>query len=148
MPGARLLSKAASGEAAGESASSSTASSDGSSSSSSSGPGGEGGDDGLNEPIVARASRFIWNGIKLSALAAVFGAVLYSGYSIVTVLLPVGSSSNRIVRKASDILEGDPEVKSYFGQIKTYGMDLGGRNEGRRMFVPEYKYNDELTGLP
>ncbi len=96
---------------------------------------------------MARISRFIWGSIKVSVGMALVGALLYSGYSIVMVLLPVGSSSNRIMRKASDILEGDPDVTGYFGQIKTYGIDLGGRNEGRRMFVPEYKYTDKYSGL-
>ena len=50
------------------------------------------------------------------------------------------------MRKASDILEQDPDVRAYYGAIRTYGIDLGGRAEGRRMFVPEYHYDDPLTG--
>ena len=99
-----------------------------------------------DEPFVARASRLIWGTIKLGLGTAVVGGVLYAGYSIVTALLPVGTSSNNIMRKASNILENDPDVLAYFGPIKTYGIDLGGRQEGRRFFVPEYKYEDELTG--
>jgi hypothetical protein len=52
------------------------------------------------------------------------------------------------MRKASDILEQDPDVRAYYGAIRTYGIDLGGRAEGRRMFVPEYHYDDPLTGEP
>ena len=92
-------------------------------------------------------SRAIWKAIKVALGTAVFGGVLYCGYSIVLVLLPVGSSSNRIMRKASDILENDPEITKYFGSVKTFGIDLGGRNEGRRYYVPEYKYDDVLTGV-
>lgn len=148
--GARLGSSASSkGSGAAESA----AGKDGGGSSSSSGEagadgGGAAGGDGLEEPLVARVSRFIWGSIKVTLGAAVMGALLYSGYSIVMVLLPVGTSSNRIMLKASSILEGDPEVTAYYGQIKTYGVDLGGRNEGRRMFVPEHKYTDDLNGMP
>lgn len=95
---------------------------------------------------MARVSRMIWGTIKVTVGMVVFGGVLYAGYSIITVLLPVGTSSNSIMRKASDALTHDPDVVGYFGAIKTYGIDLGGRQEGRRFFVPEYKYDDELTG--
>ena len=112
------------------------------------GGGGEGGEDvpPVDEPFVARASRIIWGSIKFAVGTALFGGVLYAGYSIIVVLLPVGTSSNSIMRKASDIVEHDPEVLQYFGSVKTYGIDLGGRAEGRRFFVPEYKYEDEFTG--
>ena len=98
------------------------------------------------EPLVARVSRMIWGTIKLVTGIAIVGGVLYAGYSIVTVLIPVGTSSNSIMRRASDVLSADPDVEAYFGSIKTYGIDLGGRQEGRRFFVPEYKYEDDLTG--
>lgn len=111
------------------------------------GSGEGGGAAGFDEPLVARVSRAIWKGIKVALGTAVFGGVLYCGYSIVLVLLPVGSSSNRIMRKASDILENDPEITKYFGSVRTFGIDLGGRNEGRRYYVPEYKYDDVLTGV-
>jgi hypothetical protein len=112
------------------------------------GGGGGGGDEAppVDEPFVARASRIIWGSIKFAVGTALFGGVLYAGYSIIVVLLPVGTSSNSIMRKASDIVEHDPEVLQYFGSVKTYGVDLGGRAEGRRFFVPEYKYEDEFTG--
>ena len=100
-----------------------------------------------DEPFVARASRMIWGGIKLSVGVALVGGVLYAGYNICAALLPVGTSSNSIMRKASDALAGDPDVMAYFGAIKTYGIDVGARQEGRRFFVPEYKYEDDLTGL-
>ena len=146
--GARLSSSSASSKGSG--AAESAAGKDGSGGSGEAGAdgGGAAGGDGLEEPLVARVSRFIWGSIKVTLGAAVMGALLYSGYSIVMVLLPVGTSSNRIMLKASSILEGDPEVTAYYGQIKTYGVDLGGRNEGRRMFVPEHKYTDDLNGMP
>lgn len=46
-------------------------------------------DAGVDEPILARASRLIWAGIKMSAGVALMGGLLYCGYNIVMVLLPV-----------------------------------------------------------
>jgi len=100
-----------------------------------------------NEPLVARVSRILWTSLKVGAATAFVGIVCYAGYTIVTTLLPVGSSSNAIMRKASDAALHDPDVHAYFGEgAKTYGLDPGGRAEGRRYFVPEYKYDDPLTG--
>jgi hypothetical protein len=76
----------------------------------------------------------------------VFGLIMYAGYTIVTTLLPMGASSNAIMRAASDVVLHDPDVHNYYGEAKTYGLDPGGRAEGRRYFVPEYKYDDPLTG--
>ncbi len=100
----------------------------------------------VEEPFVARASRFVWTTIKFSAGAAFLGGLVYAGYTIVTTLLPVGDSPNAIMRKATDVLMHDPDVHAYYGECKTYGLDPGGRAEGRRYFVPEYKYEDPLTG--
>lgn len=71
---------------------------------------------------------------------------MYAGYTIITALIPVGDSPNAIMRRATDILLHDPDVVAYYGTIKTYGLDPGGRAEGRRYFVPEYKYEDNITG--
>lgn len=98
------------------------------------------------EPIVIRISRFVWNTIKLALGTAIVSGVLYAGYTIFTVLVPIGASSNAILRKATEALKHDPDVHGYYGDIKTYGIDLGGRAEGRRYFVPEYKYEDPYTG--
>lgn len=151
--GARAFSGAGGGAAgSGAGSGANRASEEGASSSSDSGAGsgGAGSESEVpfDEPFVARASRVIWGTIKLAFGTAFFGGVLYAGYSILTVLIPVGSSSNSIMRKASDILAADPDVLAYFGPIKTYGVDLGGRAEGRRFFVPEYKYEDTFTGDP
>ena len=106
---------------------------------------GEGqGAENFDEPLVARVSRAMWQTIKICFGTLIAGGVLYCGYSIVLVLVPVGSSSNRIMRKASDILEHDPEITKYFGSVKTFGIGAG---EGRRYYVPEYKYDDILTGV-
>ena len=51
--------------------------------------GGAEADAGVDEPILARASRLIWAGIKTSAGIALIGGLLYCGYNIVMVLLPV-----------------------------------------------------------
>jgi hypothetical protein len=88
----------------------------------------------------------LWTTIKLGVGTALFGVVMYAGYTIITTLLPMGASSNAIMRKASDIVLADPEVHNAFGVAKTYGLDPGGRAEGRRYFVPEYKYEDALNG--
>ena len=139
----------AAGGGGGAGGSSNSSSSSSSSNESNAGGGGEeasGGEIPIDEPFVARASRAIWGTIKLAFGTAFFGGVLYAGYSILVVLLPVGTSSNSIMRKASDVLEQNPDVLAYFGPIKTYGVDLGGRAEGRRFFVPEYKYEDPMTG--
>ena len=98
----------------------------------------------FDEPLVARISRGIWKAIKVTIGTLIAGGILYCGYSIVLVLVPVGSSSNRIMRKASDILEHDPDITKYFGSVKTFGIGAG---EGRRYYVPEYKYDDALTGV-
>jgi hypothetical protein len=37
---------------------------------------------------------------------------------------------------------------TYFGDIKTYGEDFGGSREGRRYFVPDYEYKDDMTDVP
>jgi hypothetical protein len=95
---------------------------------------------------VSRVSRLIWGTVKVAAGVGFFGLVCYAGYTIVTALLPVGASSNAIKRKAADAVQHDPEVAAYFGEgMRTYGIDPGGRAEGRRYFVPEYKYTDPLT---
>ena len=138
--------KAASGGGGGGSSSSDGNAGGGNSTSSGAGEEASGGEIPIDEPFVARASRAIWGTIKLAFGTAFFGGVLYAGYSILVVLLPVGTSSNSIMRKASDVLEQNPDVLAYFGPIKTYGVDLGGRAEGRRFFVPEYKYEDLMTG--
>jgi hypothetical protein len=153
LVGARAFSGAGGGAAgSGAGPGANRASEEGASSSDSGGGGGGAGsaesEVPFDEPFVARASRVIWGTIKLAFGTAFFGGVLYAGYSILTVLIPVGSSSNSIMRKASDILAADPDVLAYFGPIKTYGVDLGGRAEGRRFFVPEYKYEDTFTGDP
>ncbi len=88
----------------------------------------------------------IWTSVKIGAGMALLGLFMYAGYTIVTTLLPLGASSNAIMRRASDIILSDPEVLGAFGTCKTYGVDPGGRAEGRRFFVPEYKYDDPLTG--
>ena len=75
--------------------------------------------------------------------------MLYAGYTIVATLLPVGASSNAVMRRAWNIAQHDPAVHAYFGEgAKAYGLDPGGRAEGRRNFVPEYHYDDPLTGEP
>jgi hypothetical protein len=88
----------------------------------------------------------MWTSIKLGFATGLVGVIIYAGYTIVTTLLPLGASSNAIMRKASDVVLGDPEVHAAFGVSKTYGLDPGGRAEGRRYFVPEYKYEDNITG--
>jgi hypothetical protein len=88
----------------------------------------------------------LWNTIKYSAGIGIFALVIYAGYTIITALLPMGASSNAIMRKATDVLTHDPEVHNAFGNVKTYGAETGGRTEGRRYFVPEYKYEDKFTG--
>jgi len=88
----------------------------------------------------------VWNGIKGTAGLAFLGGLGYAGWTIVTTLLPVGDSPNAIMRKASDVLQHDPDVHAAYGACKTYGLDPGGRAEGRRYFVPEHKYEDALTG--
>lgn len=88
----------------------------------------------------------MWNTIKYSVGISAFGLIMYAGYTIVTTLLPVGASSNAVMRAATDILLHNPDVHNYYGDAKTYGLDPGGRSEGRRYFVPEYKYEDPLTG--
>ena len=90
----------------------------------------------------------LWTTIKLSFGIGLIGIIFYAGYTIVTTLLPMGASSNAIMRKASDIVLNDPEVHHAFGVSKTYGLDPGGHAEGRRYFVPEYKYDDPITGDP
>ncbi len=119
-----------------------------------SGSGGGGGDGAederaydANEPFVSRASRAVWSTVKVAAGVGFFSLLCYAGYTIVTTLLPVGASSNAIKRKAEEAVKHDPEVAAYFGEgMRTYGVDPGGRAEGRRYFVPEYKYEDPLTG--
>lgn len=37
--------------------------------------------------------------------------IFYAGWTIVTTLAPSGASANAIMRKASDILKHDPEVR-------------------------------------
>ena len=52
-------------------------------------------------------------------------------------------SPNSIFNRASDVLRGNTDISRKFGNdIKTYGEDLGGRREGRRFHIPEYKYVD------
>lgn len=89
----------------------------------------------------------LWNTIKTTFGISFVALLIYAGYTIVTALLPMGASSNAIMRKASDVLTHDPDVHTHFGTIKTYGADAGGGGtEGRRYFVPEYKYEDKYTG--
>ena len=38
------------------------------------------------------------------------------------------------------------QIHTAFGALKTYGEDFGARTEGRRYFVPEYKYLDDWDG--
>jgi hypothetical protein len=53
------------------------------------------------------------------------------------------------MRRAADIVTADPEVVLRYGaNPKVYGIDPGGRAEGRRYFIPEYRYDDGLTGEP
>lgn len=121
----------------------------------------------------------MWNLIKFSLGMGIVTLVLYAGYTIVITLLPAGASANAIMRRASDILKHDPEVRaaapfhrtpphraaphrvkprratprrapqvtSYFGEIKTYGEDFGSSREGRRYYVPDYTYVDDLTDV-
>jgi hypothetical protein len=88
----------------------------------------------------------MWTSIKLGFATGLVGVIVYAGYTIITTLLPLGASSNAIMRKASDVVLADPEVHNAFGASKTYGLDPGGRAEGRRYFVPEYKYEDNISG--
>lgn len=99
----------------------------------------------IDEPFAAKLSRWIWNGIKYALGTSIIGIVFYAGYTIVVTLLPGGASANAIMRNATYKLAHDPEIAQAFGDIKTYGDDMGTRSEGRRYFVPEYTYTDELT---
>lgn len=99
----------------------------------------------IDEPFAAKLSRWIWNGIKYTLGTTIVAVVFYAGYTIVITLLPGGASANAIMRNATYKLAHEPEIVQAFGDIKTYGDDMGTRNEGRRYFVPEYSYTDELT---
>ena len=63
------------------------------------------------EPFAAKVSRIIWGTIKLSFGLGILGFVGYAGYSIVTALLPGGASANAVMRRTSDILRADNDVR-------------------------------------
>lgn len=96
---------------------------------------------------MARLSRFVWTSIKVSIGGTILVIICYAGWTIITTLAPSGASANAIMRKASDILKHDSEMALYFGDVKTYGEDFGGSREGRRYFVPDYEYTDDLTDV-
>jgi len=114
------------------------------------------------QPPVAAG---VWGTIKFSLGAGIVAIVLYAGYTIVVTLLPAGTGSNAIMRRATEMLRSDPEVggraatsglfmrchalppprpqvASHFGALKTFGE---GGGEGRRFYVPDHTYTDELT---
>lgn len=63
------------------------------------------------EPLAAKISRLIWGTIKLSVGLGILGFVGYAGYSIVVALLPGGASANAVMRRTSDILRADNDVR-------------------------------------
>ena len=63
------------------------------------------------EPLAAKISRMIWGTIKLTFGLGILGFVGYAGYSIVTALLPGGASANAVMRRTSDILRADNDVR-------------------------------------
>lgn len=60
----------------------------------------------------------------------------------VSILLVNRSHSPLSLRNdAAKVLETNPDVSSQFGHItRVRGMDMGGRGEGRRNYVPSYVY--------
>jgi len=69
--------------------------------------------------------------------------VLGAGYFITRELFPTKMSPNALFNRASDVVRANPDVANKLGgEVKTYGTDFGGRREGRRFNVPEYRYDD------
>jgi hypothetical protein len=75
-----------------------------------------------NEPsaapavVVAATRAVVWTSIKVAFGGGIIVLIFYAGWTIVTTLAPSGASANAIMRKASDILKHDPEVRGALGQ--------------------------------
>ena len=75
-------------------------------------------------------------GFKLSFWLGVVGLGLTTSYFIVRELMPTQLSPTHIFDNAFSAVKENPEVTMRLGSPVTgYGIDMGGRREGRRNFV-------------
>eukprot|EP01138_Halocafeteria_seosinensis_P004470 gb/GECG01004573.1/.p1 GENE.gb/GECG01004573.1/~~gb/GECG01004573.1/.p1 ORF type:complete len:399 (+),score=55.53 gb/GECG01004573.1/:1-1197(+) len=98
-----------------------------------------------NIPFIGKVGMGIKVLFRISLFGAIFALVCYCGYYVLKMIIPSSSSPLSVRNDAAKLLEANPEVSSQFGEIaRVRGVDLGGRGEGRRNYVPSYTY--EIDG--
>lgn len=81
---------------------------------------------------------------RLIFYLSIAGLVCTFGYFIARELFPTRLSPNSIFNDAIDVIRDNPEVTGRIGTgIKCYGLDHGGRREGRRNFIQHDEFEDE-----
>lgn len=94
--------------------------------------------------MVIRVSRGARTTARIVFTVSLTGFAIAAGYFITRELFPSSQSPNAIFNRASDVLQHNPDVVHRFGEdIKCYGEDYGGRREGRRFHIPDFKYEKD-----
>lgn len=90
--------------------------------------------------VVQGVKNASWGGLIL----CVTGLVSVCGYVIIRELMPSSMGPNSVFNKAYERVKNNPELIKHIGTgIKGYGMDVGGRREGRRNAINHIKMTDD-----